>query len=506
MEYVLEMKNITKIFPGGFKALDNVDFNLRKGEVHVLLGENGAGKSTLIKVLVGVHKKDSGKIILYGEEVEFNNPREAFSRGISVIYQELSLFPHLSVAENIFIVNYPLRKKILVDWDRIVEEARRALRSLNININPLELVKNLNLSERQLVEITRAFTHGAKIIIMDEPTSALSMPEREKLFSVIRTLKRRGISIIYITHFLEEVFKIGDRVTVLRDGKKVGTYPVDVVDTDMLLRLMTGRKSLFEAITKKPTKPKARKEILRIVVRSNSETYEIPVRTGEVLGIAGPVGSGKTELVKAIYGALKRKDVSLIYQGQMIKFNTPSKAVKFGIGYLPEDRDVEGLFMCRSVRENISIASIWKFVKKLLLIDKDKEKKQVKEIYTALDIKARSLEQKVRYLSGGNKQKVVVARWLCKRPRILIFDEPTRGIDIPTKIQIYSIIRELAAQGCSVILSSSEFNEIASLCDRAIVLRGGKIVAELEGEELNEYNLVRLALGEGESYEQRRGN
>ena len=496
MKYVLEMKNITKIFPGGFKALDGVDFDLKEGEVHVLLGENGAGKSTLIKVLMGVHKRDSGKIILFGEEAEISNPKEAFNRGISVIYQELSLFPHLSVAENIFIVRYPLKRKTFIDRDKLVEEARKALRGLNIDINPLELVKNLNLSERQLVEITRAFSYGAKIIIMDEPTSALSIPEREKLFRVIETLKKRGISIIYITHFLEEVFKVGDRVTVLRDGKKVGTYPVDAVDTDTLVRLMIGRRLLFETAAEKAAKAKVREEVLRIIIHSDSKVYEIPVYSGEVLGIAGPVGSGKTELVKAIYGALKRKDVWLVYKGQRVAFNTPSKAVKFGIGYLPEDRDVEGLFMCRSVRENISIASIWNFVKRLFLIDKGREKEQVEKIYRALDIRARSLEQQVRYLSGGNKQKVAVARWLCKRPRIIIFDEPTRGIDIPTKIQVYNIIRDLASQGCSVIFSSSEFNEIANLCDRAIVLRRGRIIAEVEGDELNESTLMRLALGE----------
>jgi len=494
MEYILEMKNITKIFPGGFKALDNVDFNLRKGEVHVLLGENGAGKSTLIKVLLGVHKRDSGKVILWGEEVDIKNPREAFTRGISVIYQELSLFPHLTVAENISIIRYPLRKSIVIRRDEMLRRAREALKSLEIDVDPLELVKNLNLSERQLVEIARAFSYGAKIIIMDEPTTALSVPERRRLFNVIKTLKARGISIVYITHFLEEVFEIGDRVTVLRDGRKVGTYMVSEVDEDTILRLMTGRKSLFAGVSEEG-RAGVKEEVLRVVITSGSRKYEIPVYTGEVLGIAGPVGAGKTELVKAIYGALRRRDVEVIHKGQRVSFKTPQKAVKFGIGYLPEDRDVEGLFMNRSVLENISIASIWELTKRLLLINKRVERRRVMEVFNALSIRARSLEQKVRYLSGGNKQKVVVARWLCKRPKIIIFDEPTRGIDIPTKIQMYGIIRRLAAQGCAVILSSSEFNEIASLCDRAIVLRQGEVVAEVKGPELSEHKLMSLAIG-----------
>ncbi|RLG87848.1 MAG: D-xylose ABC transporter ATP-binding protein [Thermoprotei archaeon] len=498
MEYILEMKNITKIFPGGFKALDNVDFDLKKGEVHVLLGENGAGKSTLIKVLLGVHKRDSGKIILWGEEVDIKNPKEAFKRGISVIYQELSLFPHLTVAENISVINYPLSKFIFIRRREMIERARKILESLEIDINPLQLVKNLNVSERQLVEIARAFSYGAKIIIMDEPTTALSIPERKRLFGVIKTLKRKGISIIYITHFLEEVFEIGDRVTILRDGKKVGTYAVSDVNEDTIIRLMTGKKSLFANVTRGEVS-REKEEVLRIIVKTDSERYEIPIYSGEVLGIAGPIGAGKTELVKAIYGALRRKDIELICRGQKIVFKKPQKAVKFGIGYLPEDRDVEGLFMNRSVLENISIASLWDLIKGLLLINKSAEKKKVIEVFKTLDIKARSLDQKVRYLSGGNKQKVVVARWLCKKPRIIIFDEPTRGIDIPTKIQIYNIIRELAAQGYAVILSSSEFNEIASLCDRAIVLRQGRIIAEVKGSELNEHKLMSLALGGGGS-------
>lgn len=498
MEYILEMKNITKIFPGGFKALDNVDFDLKKGEVHVLLGENGAGKSTLIKVLLGVHKRDSGKIILWGEEVDIKNPKEAFKRGISVIYQELSLFPHLTVAENISVINYPLSKFIFIRRREMIERARKILESLEIDINPLQLVKNLNVSERQLVEIARAFSYGAKIIIMDEPTTALSIPERKRLFGVIKTLKRKGISIIYITHFLEEVFEIGDRVTILRDGKKVGTYAVSDVNEDTIIRLMTGKKSLFANVTRGEVS-REKEEVLRIIVKTDSERYEIPIYSGEVLGIAGPIGAGKTELVKAIYGALRRKDIELICRGQKIVFKKPQKAVKFGIGYLPEDRDVEGLFMNRSVLENISIASLWDLIKGLLLINRSAEKKKVIEVFKTLDIKARSLDQKVRYLSGGNKQKVVVARWLCKKPRIIIFDEPTRGIDIPTKIQIYNIIRELAAQGYAVILSSSEFNEIASLCDRAIVLRQGRIIAEVKGSELNEHKLMSLALGGGGS-------
>jgi len=496
---LLVMKGITKKFPG-VVALENVDFDLERGEVHVLLGENGAGKSTLIKILSGAYKKDEGNIFLYGQPTEITSPRQARELGISTIYQEFNLVPYMSVAENIFLGIEALRGNIVKTLDKKLMErkALEALSRLRLNINPRSKIKDLGIAEQQMVEIVKALTKDSKIYIFDEPTAVLTPNEIGELFRIIKELKNSGAGIIYISHRLEEIPLIGDRITVLRDGHVVGTVYASRATTDELVRMMTGREiptRIFEEKT-------FGEELLRVENLSCDRVSGVTIylRRGEIVGLAGLVGSGRTELAKALFGVNPWFRGAVYVKGRPVKITSPREAIRLGIAYLPESRKEEGLVLLMSVADNVNLPVLrrcasWGCLKHRELFANAAMYKE------KLRIKTPSLVQPVMYLSGGNQQKVVLAKWLSSECDILIFDEPTRGIDVGAKEEIRDLIVDLARQGKGVLLISSELPEVLTLCDRIYVMCRGKISGELSREEANEERILELAfrgsLGKG---------
>jgi len=491
---LLEMRGISKSFPG-VRALENVDFDLYPGEVHVLLGENGAGKSTLMKILSGVYDRDAGGILYKGHPVTFHNPKQAQNQGIATIYQEFALIPYLSITENIFLGDeLTLSVTPVLNWPAMHRRAREILRLLNLDINPRTLVKNLGVAKQQLVEVAKALHHQADLIIMDEPTSALSQHEIEDLFTVIRQLKARGVGIIYISHHLDEVHQIGDRVTVLRDGRRVDTLPVADVSVDQLIRMMVGR-SLSEQFPKVDTVKGT--EVLRVEgLHRKGVLHDISfsVNGGEILGIAGLVGSGRTELARALFGADPIDGGRIYLDGRPVRIRSPHHAVDLGIGLLTEDRKQQGLVLGMSVSANVSLP-ILNRITRTLLLNRRREQEIAQEFVQNLNIRTPSLRQRVMYLSGGNQQKVVLSKWLATNPRVLIFDEPTRGIDVGAKVEIYSLMNKLAQQGVAILMISSELPEIIGMSDRVLVMYEGTLSGILERSELTQENIMVLATG-----------
>jgi ribose transport system ATP-binding protein len=488
------MRSISKSFPG-VKALQNVDLDLHPGEVHVLLGENGAGKSTLMKILSGVYDRDDGTILLNGQPVNFHNPKQAQEHGIATIYQEFALIPYLSVTENIFLGDeIMLGPSPVLNWPAMHRHARETLRQLNLDINPRTLVRDLGVAKQQLVEVAKALHHEADLIIMDEPTSALSQNEIEDLFTVIRQLKAKGVGVIYISHHLDEVHRIGDRVTVLRDGLRVATLPVAEITIDELIRMMVGR-SVDEQFPK--VEIPRREEVLRVEGLSSKgllHDVSFNVYGGEILGVAGLVGSGRTELARAIFGADKIEAGQMHLDGRPVKISAPHDAVDLGIGLLTEDRKEQGLVLGMSVRANI-VMPILNRITRTPLVNIRREQKIAAEYVERLNIRTPSLNQKTLYLSGGNQQKVVLSKWLATNPRVLIFDEPTRGIDVGSKVEIYTFMTRLAEQGVAIIMISSELPEIISMSDRVLVMFEGTVSGILNREELSQENIMALATG-----------
>lgn len=492
-EVVLRMRGITKRFPGTL-ALDGVDFDLREGEVHVLLGENGAGKSTLMKILSGAYSKDAGEIELFGRKVEIQGPAHARSLGIAVIYQELNLIPHLSVAENIFLGREPRGALGLIDWSRMREEARRWLEEVGAKVDPSCRVKGMSVGHQQLVEIAKALSTGARILVMDEPTSALSPAEVEELFKVIRKLKGQGRSIVFISHHLEEVKEIGDRVTVLRDGRLVGTVEARTSTVDDFIRMMVGR-NLEDKFPK--AKVEIGEEVLRVenlTRRGVVEGVSFSLRKGEILGVAGLVGAGRTEMCRALFGADPKDEGRIFVEGREVEIRCPADAIRAGMGFLTENRKEEGLVLSMSVKENITLPFVGRLRGYLPgLIGSELEDQVARKFFEDLRIKAPSLKKRVKELSGGNQQKVVLAKWLATRSKVLIFDEPTRGIDVGAKVEIYQLMNELARQGVGILMVSSELPEVLAMSDRIMVMADGRVTAILDRAEATEELIMRYA-------------
>ncbi len=489
----LEMREVRKEFPG-VVALDNVDFELRRGEVHVLLGENGAGKSTLMKILSGAYHKDDGQILLNGEPTEIRSPRHAQNPGIAIIYQEFNPVPQLSAVDDIFLGREPCLQPGLVDKKRMADDARRLLDELGEAFDPLLPVKRLSVAHQQMVEVAKALSMNANILIMDEPTSALTENEIENLFATIRRLQAKGVSVVYISHRLQELFQIGDRVTVLRDGTYVGTYPIAETTPRQLVRLMADR-DLTDHFPK--CKAPLGDEVLRIEnlsTRDKLDDVSFSLRRGEVLGIAGLLGSGRTELSRAIFGADAIDAGQISIRQEPVRISSPAAAIRRGIGFLTEDRKEQGLVLSLSVKHNIGLSNMDSLAPNSV-INARKLNALAQRFVDKLQIKTPSIAQKVVNLSGGNQQKVALAKWLARDVDVLIFDEPTRGIDVGAKVDIYELMNELTANGVGIIMISSELPEILGMSDRILVMNAGRVAREFSSEEATQEGVLGAALG-----------
>ena len=490
----LQMKNIVKTYPG-VRALDGVDFEVARGEVHALVGENGAGKSTLMKILAGAQPMDSGEILIDGAPVHITTPQNAMDLGISIIYQEFNLVPYLNAAENIFLGREP-KGAIpgFIDFSTMYAEAQEVVDHLGVNLNVRTSVNRLSIAQQQMVEIAKATSRNATIIAMDEPSATLTEHELESLLALIRSLKEKGVSIIYISHRLEEIFQIADRVTVLRDGHFVDTKPVSEVDRDEIIRMMVGRE-LKEKIPKQAAEIGPPALTAKNLTRKGAiEDINFTVHKGEVLGIAGLVGAGRTELARAIFGADQIDGGEILLDGNSVQVRSPRDAIRQGIGLVTEDRKELGLILGMVVRENISLANL-DALTRFGFVNRKEEKLVALKYIEDLMIKTPSCEQQVQNLSGGNQQKVVLAKWLYTESKVLIFDEPTRGIDVGSKVEIYQLMNRLAASGAAIIMISSELPEILGMSDRILVMHEGTIAGELSREDATQEKIMHLATG-----------
>ncbi|MEG1061971.1 MAG: sugar ABC transporter ATP-binding protein, partial [Oscillospiraceae bacterium] len=475
---ILKLTRVNKQFPG-VKALTDVDFSLLKGEVHALVGENGAGKSTLMKILSGVYTKDSGTIEFDGNQVEMISPKFSEKLGISIIYQELNLFNRVTVAENVFMGRYPM-KNGLVDWKKMNEDAEALFDMFDIQIDVKQMLRNISLAQQQIVEIIKAVSINAKVVIMDEPTSSLTSSETEVLFRIIRTLKDRGVAIIFITHRLDEIYAICDRMTILRDGCYIGTREVSSITKSEMIAMMIGRE-----LKQQYPQRNVKTGDIAIEVKNLSDhlgkvkDVSFKAYKGEVLGFAGLVGAGRTETMRLIFGADKKASGEIYINGKQVSIDSPRDATKFKVGLLTENRKEEGLFLKSTVRVNMVIVALQKILKWNMFFDFSKEKAFSEEYVKKLNVATPSINQRVMFLSGGNQQKVVLAKWLFSDSEIVIFDEPTRGIDVGAKREIYEIINNLVENGKVVIVVSSEMEEIIGISDRILVMHEGKISGEV---------------------------
>lgn len=493
---LLKLVGICKSFPG-VRALHNVHMEVQKGEVHALLGENGAGKSTLMKILSGAYTRDSGEIYWEGQKIEIHNPREAQRLGIGIIYQEFNLVPQLSIAENVWISREPMKNKAidLLDWPEMYSRTQKLLDDMNLDLDPRRPVAGLGVAHQQMVEIAKALSLDAKLLIMDEPTSALADAEINQLFTIIRKLKERGVSVVFISHHLDEVLEICDRGTILRDGEFIKTIPMQNTTQEELIQLMVGR-SLDQQYPKVVSR--RGEEALRVEGLNRQKTLRnisFSAYTGEILGIAGLVGAGRTELVKAIFGADKIDSGKIYVFGKEVKIMSPENAISAGIGLLPEDRKQEGLVLLLSVLHNVSMSSLDKLKNSIGLLRLKEEKVTVGDFVQKLRIATPGIGQKVQNLSGGNQQKVVLAKWLAGKSRILIFDEPTRGIDVGAKVEVYNLMNSLVENGNAVIMVSSEMPELLGMSDRILVMHEGHIVTEIDRAKATEENILSAAMG-----------
>ncbi len=491
-EYILEFQGICKAF-SGVKALDDISFKINKAEIHALMGENGAGKSTLMKILSGAYTKDAGEILFNGEVVQIRNTVDSEKMGIAIIYQELNLIPDLSVAENIFLGRYP-KKSGFLDWKTMNKNAAAILEMMDVQIDTRAAVSSLSVAQQQMVEIAKAISLNSNVLIMDEPTSTLTDGETRKLFQVISNLKRRGITMVYISHRMEEIFEICDSFTVMRDGAYITTGKISDVTVEDLIEYMVGR-SLSQVFPQKKNKPgDIVLEAEHISNGAEVKDVSFTLRKGEILGFAGLVGAGRTETLKAIFGADKKAKGKIKINGKNMMIRSPRDAIRCGIGFVPEDRKREGLITELSVLDNIVMAKPENAMIKGFFSLK-KAKGICGEYIKSLLIKTPSEKQYAKFLSGGNQQKVVLAKWLNCAPDIIVLDEPTRGIDINAKMEIYNIVVRLAEEGKSIILVSSEMPEIIGLCDRVNVMCEGKVTGVLEKEELTQQKIMLLAAG-----------
>ncbi|KQO15400.1 sugar ABC transporter ATP-binding protein [Paenibacillus sp. Leaf72] len=491
--YVLELKAITKIFPG-VKALSNVLFQLRPGEIHALMGENGAGKSTFIKIITGVHAPDEGEMYVNGQKVKFQNPNDAKRLGIAAIYQHVTCYPDLSVTENIFMGHEKVQKGTRrIRWSEMHKEAQKLLDDLGAKFSPRTLMGSLSVAEQQIVEIAKALSADAKIIIMDEPTAALTKRESEELYRITERLRDRGASIIFISHRFEDMYRLASKVTVFRDGKYIGSWQVDEIDNKDLIVAMVGRE-ITQLFPK--TEAKLGEEVLRAEGLGRTGYFadiSFSLRRGEILGFTGLVGAGRTEVFQGLFGIEAYDKGNVFVKGEPVRVDNPQQAMKLGIGYLPEDRQKQGLVLDWEISRNITLPALDRFVSKGSL-DTGKEEAEAVRLAQKMNVKAPSIYNLVSSLSGGNQQKVVFAKLLTADLDILILDEPTKGVDVGAKSAIYEIISTLAGQGYGIIMISSEMPEIIGMCDRVAVMREGRMTAMLGKDEVTQENILQAAM------------
>lgn len=492
-QYRVEMNHIQKFF-GKVKVLQDVSFKIKPGEVHALLGENGAGKSTLMKILSGVHPNDGGEIKIDGQTVTIKDPNAAKELGIGIIHQEFSLAPDLTVAENIFLGNFK-KSKGLVQWSEMNKQSAELIRSIGFDINPKRTINRLSVAHQQVVEICKALAQDIKVLILDEPTAVLAPQDVKQLFSLLGNLKEQGVSIVYISHRLEEIFEIADAITVLKDGTVTGTVKPDKVTKDGLISLMIGRKLTAMFPERRARIGEVILEVRNLSTKEKLKNVSFSLKSGEVIGLAGLVGSGRTEVSRAIFGADPKVDGEIILNGEIIKIKSPSDAVRKGIGLLPESRKEDGLVLSMSIRENISMTNTKSFSRAGAVIQQKKEKSVTEDLIEKLRIKTTGTETLTENLSGGNQQKVVLAKWYHTDTKILILDEPTRGVDVGAKVEIYHLINELAEKGMGIIFISSELLEVIGVCDRVYVMDAGQIQGELKSKNLSEEKIMNLAVG-----------
>ena len=490
----LELRGITRRFPG-VVALNGVSLDVRAGEVHALLGENGAGKSTLIKTIAGVYHPDAGEIRIDGQPARIRNPHDAQALGISTIYQEFTLAPDMSVAENVFLGREPLRVRALsiIDRTELIRRTRDVLASLDLQIDPEATVKHLGVAQQQMVEIAKALSLDARLIVMDEPTATLTSHEIDRLFETIRHLKERGVAIVYVSHRLEEVKAIADRATILRDGTYVATVPVASTTVDEMIRLMVGRdlKDKFPKVAVEPGEEMLRVE--ELTRKGVLHGVSFHVRRGEIVGIAGLVGSKRTETARAIFGADPLDGGRIFLRGKQMRMRTPADAIRNHIALVPEDRKRHGIFASLPVRSNVVMSGLGQFLRAGLL-DLRRERQRAQEFVSSLRVATPDLEKWVRDLSGGNQQKVVIAKWLNTNAELFLFDEPTRGIDVGGKIEVYRLMGELVSRGAAIVMISSELPEILGMSDRILVMRDGRICGEFDRADATEENILNCAL------------
>lgn len=491
---LLEVRGVSKSFPGT-QALSDVSFDLLPGEVHALMGENGAGKSTLMHILSGVYVPDAGEIRINGQPVQINNPRQAQDLGIGMVFQELSLVSSLSIAENIFPNRAPSRLPGVIDWPRLYQNTRQLIAQFDQDLDVRTPVGMLNVTTRQIIEIVKAFSLNAKILLLDEPTSALTLDEVERLFDTIRRLKQRGIGIVYVSHRIAEVMEITDRVTVLRDGKLVGTYATADMTPDALIEKMVGRKLLNDLFAKRTSSNGA--ELLRVekLTRKNEfSDISFEVRKGEIIGVAGLKGARRSELFRALVGITRPSSGQIWLEGKLMNFRSPQQAFARGMAYLPEERKTDGLFLRMPLSRNIVSATLKNFAR-WGIMSRRREVDASQHLAQRLNIRATSMRQTVGRLSGGNQQKVMLSKWLIERPQILIIDEPTKGVDVGTKAEVHQLLRQLADQGVGILFISSELPEILGLAQRILVMYEGCIRGELLADETDEQTIMTLASG-----------
>ncbi len=497
-EYRLEMKGISKSFPG-VKALDQVSLKVRPGTVHSLMGENGAGKSTLMKCLFGIYKMDEGEVYLDGEKVQIANADDALHKGIAMVHQELQPIPERSIGENIFCGRYPLKKLLgfipVVDHKKMYEESERLLKEVRMEYDPKAKLGSLSVSQMQSVEIAKAVSMNAKVVILDEPTSSLTANEVEALFRIIDDLREKGVSIIYISHKMDEILRISDDVSIMRDGQYIGTWEAKELTTDMIITKMVGREltNLYPPKHNEPGEVVLRVSGFTSIHDKSFKDCGFELRKGEILGIGGLVGAQRTELVEAIFGVRAIVDGEVEYKGQKLKIKRPKDAIDNGIALLTEDRRGSGIFGVLSISDNVAISSLNKYLSFGVMINDKKVEDLVNENVAKLSIKTPSNKTQIQSLSGGNQQKVIISRWLANDPDVLILDEPTRGIDVGAKYEIYTIMAELAAQGKSIIMISSEMAELIGMSDRIVVMCNGRVTGEVAKEDATQENIMSLA-------------
>lgn len=496
-EYVLQARGIVKEF-SGIRVLDKVDFDLKRGEVHALMGENGAGKSTLVKILTGVYSKTEGEVLLDGKGVEMRSKADSEKAGISIIFQEFSQVPQLTIAENLFLGKRP-HKRIgpirLVDWKAMTKTAKKWLEEFHIDDAPSARIQDVGVAKMQLVEIIKAILANARILIMDEPTASLSSGEIEFLFEIVRDLKRKGVSIIYISHRMEEIQLICDRVTVLRDGKKVATEPIERCDTDTIVRMMIGKTLADMYPEGSHMTQDTLLEVADLCSKGKFEHVSFSVRRGEILGITGLVGAGKTEIAQALFGIDQACTGTIRLEGEQICLKSPTDAKNKGIVLVPEDRKFQGVVVKLKAADNIGLPSLGRFKNRVGMINLKRERENVRKFFGRIDIRPNDPDKLVRQFSGGNQQKIVIAKWLCSGAKLFIFDEPTRGIDVGAKSEIYKLIANLAAEGCGIILCSSEIQEILGMSDRILVMNRGQVTSELGAQDADLETVLKKQIG-----------